>query len=458
METKVNIISDSEHEVVVSLGYDEIQPEIEEAYKKERKKLQIPGFRKGKAPIPMIKKMYGDAIEYQASEEIAQKKYWDAVEAENIKPISTPSLTDLDFQPGESLKFTVKYEVKPALELKNYKGIEVEKPIFKVKDEDIDKEIDYLLKQHATYEEAEKVADEDHRITVNLQRLDDEGKEIENNKSEGVVIDLSDEKVNAEIPKAAKGKKIGESFNFEFTDSHMHGEEKHEETYKYVAEIAKIEKTVLPEANEELIKKISQDKATTMDEFKAQLKENYEKYYEGQTESIFSNSLLSKVVENNDFTPPPGYVENLKERLTKIEEENAKRQNQPFDANAVSEQLQSRATWTTKWQIILENLAEKEGLKVEDSDLEELAKEEAEKTGISVEKLVKYYKDSNRTEALLEEKAITFLKENAKVVEIDPAEKAKEAEKKAKKTTKSKKAPSKSKKASKEDKEEKDDK
>ena len=73
LETKINIISTSEHELEVNLGYDEIQPEINLAYQKESKKIEMPGFRKGKVPLSMVKKVYGDAIEYKASEEIANK-------------------------------------------------------------------------------------------------------------------------------------------------------------------------------------------------------------------------------------------------------------------------------------------------------------------------------------------------------------------------------------------------
>ncbi|MBU2493956.1 MAG: trigger factor [Bacteroidetes bacterium] len=441
METKVNIISDSEHEVEVNLSYEEIKPEIEEAYKKESKTIAVPGFRKGKVPMHMIKKMYGEAIEYQASEKIAQKKFWDVVDEKELKPISTPALTDIDFVKNEKLFFKVKYEIKPELELKDYKGIEIEKPIFKVKDEDVQKEIDYLLKQNATFEPADAVENNNCRITVNLQRLDKENNPISGSSSENIVIDLSESNVNPQIAQSAKDKKVGETFNFVFTDEHFHGEEKHVEEFNYSADITKIEKIVLPEPTEELVKKLSKDKASSLDELKAELKKNFESYYEGQTENIFSNSLINKVVENNDFTAPPGYVENLKNRLIEMEKENAKRYKQPFDERAVADQLKERAEWTAKWQIILENLAKKENISVDDSELEVLAKEEAEKTGISVDKLVKYYKDSNRTEALLEDKVVKFLKENAKIIEIDPETKLKESKEKetAAKGTKGKK-------------------
>ncbi|MCL4549923.1 MAG: trigger factor [Bacteroidetes bacterium] len=431
MEIKVNELTNSQQEVEVNLEYNEIIPEIEDAYSEERKSIVIDGFRKGKAPMSMIKKLYGEAIEYKASEKIANKKFWDIVDEKNLKPISTPQMTDIDFVPGTKLSFKVKYEIKPKLELKNYKNLEIEKPIFKIKDEDIEKEIDYLIRPHFQFEESELVTDKFFRITVNLQRIDAQGVPMIGSRNENMLIDLSDEKVNIQIVDNAQNKKVGDSFNFTFVDEHHHGEELHREEFTYTAEITKIEKIVKPEFTEELIKKLSANKASTLDELKAMLHKNFEEYYKKQTEEIVTNNLLSTVVKNNEFTPPPGYVSSIHRRLVDLERENSKRYKTPhFDEHAVAEYYKPRAEWNAKWQIILENLAEAENIKVEDSQLEELAKEESDKTGISVAKLVKYYKDTNRTEMLLEEKVVKFLIENAKIKEVDAEEKSKEKKEK----------------------------
>lgn len=443
METKVNVLSDTEHELEVQLDYSEIKSDIDEAYKKERKTITMPGFRKGKVPFPMLKKVYGEAIEYKASEDIANKKFWDIVKEQNLKPVSMPQMTDLDYKFNESLSFKVKYEVKPKLDLKGYTGLEIEKPIFKVKEEDVESEVQNMLKSKATFELAEEILDINYRITVDLQRIDEEGKDIEGSKSENMVIDLSDSKVNENIVKNAIDKKNGEEFEFEFTDRHMHGDHEHVETFKYVAVIKKIEKIVFPEATGELIEQLSGKKAKTLDELKDFTKDNYEKYYKDQSEKIFENSLLSEIVKNNDFTPSKGYVNTILERMIETEKQNAQQYGQPVPNDDILRQnLQQKAEWNAKWQIIMENIAEKEKLEVTDAELEELASKEAEKIGLPVEKLVNYYKESNRKEAMIEEKVFKFLKENNTVKEVDPEEKAKaaeakkEKEKKAKKTSK----------------------
>lgn len=426
MEVNINQPKADQQEIDVTLSYQEIQPEIEEAYRKESKSIAIDGFRKGKAPMSIIKKLYGEAIEYKASEDISIKKFWDIVEEKQLKPISTPQLVDLNFVPGEKLSFKVSFEVKPKLELKDYKGIEIKKPIFKFTDDDVKKEIDQMLKSYYTFEPADQVTDFNYRITVNLKRVDENGNLIIGQSTDNIVIDLSDEKVNPQIKENALNKKLNETFNFDFVDEHYHGEELHREEYHYQAVITKIEKSTPPELTEELIKKISKNKASNYDELFSFVKKGFEDYYSRQTEEIVINSLLDKVVKNNDFTPPQGYVQDLLKRMIESEKENAKRYKQPeVDEEQLREYLQPRAEWTAKWLIFLENLAEVENIKVEEKELEELAQKESEQTGISVAKLLKYYKDTYRSDMLLEEKVINFLKENAKIVEVDAADEVK---------------------------------
>ena len=420
METKFNNISKSEVEIEISLTYDEIKADLDSAYSEEKKNISLPGFRKGKVPNHILKKMFGDAIEYQASERIANKKFWEIVDQENLKPISAPQLTDLDFKPNEKLNFKIVYEIIPELELKDYKGLEISKPIFNVKDEDIDKQWQALLKTKAIYESAEIVENNNYRVKVNLQRVDENGNEIENSRSENILIDLSDEKVNPEIPANIINKKIGDNFDFSFTDEHSHGDHIHKETFNYKGEIIAIEAIKYPEITEDLVKSVTNNKFSTEIDYKENLKKNMQEYYESESENIVINSLLTKVVENNDFDAPKGYVENVYKRLIENEKEKYKQYNMPFDENKIAVQIKSKAEWNAKWQIILDNLAKIENITVEDSELEELAKQESEKTGISVQKLIKYYKDSNRDQILLEDKVIKFLKDNAVIKDVNP--------------------------------------
>ncbi|MGE5353965.1 MAG: trigger factor [Acidobacteriota bacterium] len=423
METKINVVSESEHELEVVLNYDEIQPDLEKAYQEERKKIELPGFRKGKAPMAMVKRMYGDAIEYQASEKIANRVFWDIVEDQKLNPISAPKMVDLNFEKDSKLAFKIRYEVKPELDVKNYTGLEVKKIRFDVEDEQVNSEVNYLQKTNSTLEDAEKVEDKNAIITVDLQKLDKDGNPVEGIKSQDIKIDLTDERVNPQLVENAVGKKVGETFTFSFQDSHEVEEEGVKKIVNdditYSATIKSVQKVVLPELDEEFVKKITKSKFSTPEEWKSNIQKGLQEFYDRQSDDMLVNSLLNDVVKNNDFTPPHGFVHSLLDRMVQMEQERAKQEGiKKFDAHEAHNRLHQRAEWTAKWQIIMENIAKKENIKVEESELRELAEKDAAETGISVDKLLKYYTDSNRGEILLEDKVIDFLKKNNNIKEV----------------------------------------
>ncbi len=426
METKINVISASEHELEATLTYEEIQPEIEQAYKDEGKKIEMPGFRKGKVPAALLKKTYGEAIEYKASEKIANKKFWEIVEIQNLNPISTPKMVDLGFERGSKITFKIQYEVMPEIELKNYTGNEISKIELKVNDDMVDEEITSLRKRNSKDEDTEVVEDKMNVINVSLQKLDESGNSIDE-KGQDLNIDLSDSRVNKEIVDNAIGKKKGESFKFSFKDMHETEENGNkkviEETYNYQATINSVKKIVLPEFDDEFVKKISKDKFSNIADWRDNIQKGIQSYYDLQSEDMYINGLLSTVVKNNDFEPPHGYVHKILDNLIAMEEDKAKREgHKHFDAHQVEKQLHGRAEWNAKWQIIVNSIAKKENIVVSEEELKEAAEKEAAETGISVEKLLKFYKDSGRKDTLLEQKVIDFLKANNSVKVINPNE------------------------------------
>ena len=427
MQFNVVEISSSEKEVEVKFDYEEIKNDIDKEVKKESKKIQVPGFRKGKVPANMIKKFYGDALEYEASEKVANSKFWDLAEKEDLKPIGKPAMTDLKFEPGKELIFKVKYEVIPTLDIKNYKNINIEVPEFIVKDEEVEREIKYIRESNSTTEVTDIVGDDDNFIIdVEAVRLDKEGNVFENSKQEKFHLHLNDEKVQPEIKEKARGKKPGDSFEFSFTneidDKNEAGEMvKSSEEFKYSFKILEIKKILLPELNDEFIKKITKDKVSSESELRESIKNDVQKYYDQRMEEIIRGKLISEIVKNNDFTPPSSLVANVLEEYIKTEEEQAKKnKNRYFNKDEAKQRFQKSAENEVKWYMIKNEIISKEKLEVSDQDLTDLAQKESEKTGLPVDKLLNYYKSSGHLERTLGEKLFDYLKTNNIIEKVDP--------------------------------------
>jgi len=330
LDIKIKDITTSEQELEATYKYDEIKDQIEKEVLKQSKKIQIPGFRKGKVPIAMIKKMYGDSLDFEASEKIANNKFWEISKDKEINPIGQPVLSDIKFKPGEDLYFKVKYEVYPKIELKKYKGLDIEIPDYKVKDEDIEKEILHIKKSNTKQESAEKVVGKENVIDVEVLRINDDGTAYKNSKSEKIQIDLSNENVSMDIVKNSKDKKVGDKFRFSFNDERKIKNSKGEEeaiteNFIYEAMINEIKKAVLPELDDELVKKITKDKVSNEKELRDEIRKDISTYFDQQEKEFFNNKLISLIVEENEFNPPSTIVNNYLENLVKHEEEHAKK-------------------------------------------------------------------------------------------------------------------------------------
>lgn len=426
MEYKIKDLTESEKEVEVTLPYEEIKKEIESEVLKQSRSIQLPGFRKGKVPLSMIKKRFGDALEYEASEKVANARFWEVSKEKDINPIGQPQLIDIKFNPGEDLFFKVKYEILPELDIKDYKGNKIELPDFKVKDEEIEHEIEHILKANSTNEDTELVGDDkNYIINVEVQRVDDNGNAIEGTKPETLDVDLSNERVNSEIIENSKAKKVGDTFSFTFIDEHTHKvgdkEEKHVENIHYNAKINSVKKIILPELNEELIRKVTKDKISTEADLRDEIKKDIQGYYDQRVDEMLRDRLLQIIVEKNEFTPPQTMVKNVLDDLVNHEEEAQKKAGYgKFNREDVEKRLLKSAELEVKWFLIKRAIVKKENLSVNDDDLKELAKKDAEKTGLPEDKLINYYKTSNTGEKLLDNKLFDFLKEQNEINKVNP--------------------------------------
>ncbi len=427
MDIKINDVSSSDKEIEVTLKPEEFEKEIKAEVLKKAKDISMPGFRKGKVPLNIIKKTYGDALEYEASEKVANVKFWEIVQEKKINPIGQPALIDIKFTPGSDLFFKVKYEVMPVLDVKEYTDNDIEIPDFVASDEEIQKEIDYLLKTNSTKLPVEIVGDDNQYIlNAILTRLNDDGTPVEGVKPEELSIDLTNEGIHPDIIRNSKGKKKGESFKFSFEDKHTHKsedgkEETHTTVYNYNVEIKDIQKIELPELNEELIKKVTKDKLSDEKSLREEIKNNIQSYYDKQQDDILKNKLINTIIKNNDFSAPASLVNNVLEDLIKQEEEEFKRNKYgKYDKTEARNRLRKSAEFEVKWFLIKNEIIKKENLSASEEDLKVLAEKDAEKTGISVDKLLNYYKNSNYSAKILDDKLFDFLKEKNNIKKVAP--------------------------------------
>lgn len=416
MDVSITDITDVEKEISIQTTAEELTPHLEEAYKRYLPKIEIKGFRKGKAPLEMVKKIHGEMIEYNSLDAIASDVYRQVITERHIQPIGEPVLTNMDYKRGEQLSFKIKYEIKPAFHLQQYKGVPVERIVHRVTDDDVEREILNIRKSNSTMSEVATVTDREHVVTADIQQLDYGGTPLIGRKNANMKIYLAGGTVYQEIKNALEHASVGETKRVKFEATVNGGKQlNHLELT-----IKKIEKVILPDITDEFVKTITKEKTTTVVDFRRDLKQDIEKVVREEDERIFVDKLVNEIVRRHDFTVPESLVKGITD--TMIEEMKSRRPDKKFpvdfDEKAFRDTNRPYALFQAKWYLIREQIIESEKLSVDRHDLEVIADREAPRIGIEKDRLITFYDSSDSVkDKMLGDKLIRFLTNHAVVAE-----------------------------------------
>jgi len=421
VQVTINTLSEVQQEADIRLTNEELQPHFEEAYTKYRAKVELKGFRKGKAPMDMIKRIYGEAIEHEALDTIANDVFHRAMDERTIRPLGTPSMVDMDFKRGSHVQFKVKYEVKPAVELKNYKGIAAERPIHPITDTEVEDEIQQLRKIHSTTAPVDTAADDEHIITAEVQELDETGMPLIGRKSPGMRFYLADATLAPEIREALRNARVSEPVTVKTLSKH--GD--HEHPLHLSITPKKVEKVNLPPFDEELVKKVTRDAVSSPEEFRASMQKDLERYWIERADGKVTDDIANEIVRTHDFPVPDAMVEVFLDSFVEEIRERSRDRQLPagFDEKKFREERRVYAVWQAKWMILKEQIAATEQITVTDEDIEQLAQQEAARTGLTADTLLPHYKKSDAVkERILSGKITAFLREHARITDKEVQE------------------------------------
>jgi trigger factor len=418
LQVNVHTRSEVSREVEIEANAQELLPHFEKAYREYRPKIEIRGFRKGKAPLEMVKKLYGEMIEYESLEKIASELYRQVVKDKDLKPLGDPTLVDMKYERGERAWFKIQYDVRPVIELKKYKGLSVETVVHTVTDEELEDELVRIQKINSTREEVEQATDDEHVVTAHLQEFDETGFPIIGKKTDNARFYLADPQLEQPFKDALRGTQRGNEHQIKF--EHQHDEHTHKVHMK--ANVTKVEKVVLPELNDEFIKKVTKEKIATVDEFRKSVRQDLESYWKEKNRRTLINSIVNELLRLHDFQVPETLTRSVLEKL--LEEVKAQYPNKQlppdFDTQKFYEQNRAYAIYQAKWALLREEIIKAENLEVDESALVALAEREAPKIGIDKERLIAYYKSSDQIkDRLVGDKLLELLISSTKIKEVD---------------------------------------
>lgn len=418
MEVNVYTRSEVSREVEIKVNSDELQPHFEKAYKEYRPKIEIRGFRKGKAPLELVKKLYGEMIENEYLDKIAGELYRQVVKEKELKPIGDPTLIDLDYKRGERFWFKIQYDVRPTIQLKQYKGLSVETVVHAVTEEEVEDELLRMRRINSTREVVEEATDDEHVVTAELQELDETGFPIIGKKTENARFYLADPQLEQPFKDALRATQRGNEHQIKF--EHQRGEHSHKVNMK--VKVTKIEKVTMPELDDEFVKKVTKEKIGSVAEFRKGIREDLDNYWKEKNRRSLINSIVSEIIRLHEFQVPESLIRSVLEGL--IEDVKGQYPNKQlpadFDVEKFFQENRAYAIYQAKWALLREEIVNAENLTVDESALVVLAEREATKIGIDKERLIAYYKSSEQIkDRLVSDKLMDLLISSAKVKEVD---------------------------------------
>jgi trigger factor len=417
VEVTVQSLSDVLRAAEITATPEDLAPHFNKAFLEYRKKIEIRGFRKGKAPIDIVKKLYGDLIENDSLNEIATEFYRQAVKEKDLKPIGEPILVDMDYKHGESFRCKIQFDVRPRIEIKEYKGIEVEKVVHTATDDEVEKELVRLQRSNATLEEADVVTSPDYIVTATLQDMDETGALIIGKKSENIRFYLADEQLEQPFKDVLKDARKNGEYRVQF--EHKHDEHAHTVNTQII--VKKIEKVTLPLLDDALVSKVTKNKFTSVETLRSNIKEEIITYWKEKSDRQVINSLTAEIIRRHEFQVPESLIRNVLDGLLEEvkNEYPEKRLPSEFDAEKFKEENRAYAIYQAKWALLREELIKAENVAASDEDLEKLAEEESEKIKIPKDRLINYYKSSDQIkDRLVGDKLLKLLVNSATIKEV----------------------------------------
>lgn len=455
-----NKIEENVWELEVAVDGETFMNAVNKAYLQQRKKINVPGFRKGKAPRAFIEKMYGEAVFYEDALEIV---YPDAVSAAieeaKLEVIDTPFDLEVPEMGKDGVVIKLKVTVMPEVKLGKYKGIKATKKSAKVSAEDVKSHINNMLEQNSrivTVETKRKVKKNDIAV-IDFEGFVD-GVAFEGGKAENYELTIGSNQFIPGFEDQIIGHKAGEEFdvNVKFPEDYHAELAGKDATFKIKLHEIKVKE--VPALDDEFVKDVSE--YDTVDELKKNVKEELENKKQHEVEAEANNEVLDKLADLVTAVIPDCMIE--KKMDDDVQDFAYRLQMQGLDLKTYlkytgsdektfREQYKEQAEKQVKLDLALAEIIKKENLEVSDADLEEEYAQYAKAYNMDVDQIKKAIPADNLKPELLQRKAVDFVIENAsftaekkpaaKKAAAPKAEKADEEKPAAKKTTK--KAPAK---------------
>lgn len=411
--------------LTVEISAEEIEAAKEKAYKKNGKKITVPGFRKGKAPRKLIESLYGDGVFFEDALNICYPEVYEKAIAEaKIEPIAQADVEIQDMTDSGSVVLLCKVPVEPEVTLGEYKGIEAERAEVKVMAADVKAELERMAQRFARTETVERAAKKNDTVHIDFEGFLD-GVAFEGGKGENHPLKLGS---GTFIPgfedqligcKAGDEKDVTVTFPEDYTAEDLAGKEA-----VFKCKVLSVQETITPAIDDEFAKDVSET-AETLADLKKEVKERLVNAKNAEADREFEQNIIDKVVEGMQADIPDAMIEQQIDTIIRDFEYRLQMQRMNLegylkatgtDVPTFRNMFREQAEKQVKGRLALKKVAELENIEITDEMLEDEFKKLAERYGMEIDQIKKAMPAEALTADLKIDRAIEVLRTNAKAV------------------------------------------
>ncbi len=419
MQIQVEDLNSYSKKLKIQLTAEDLGPIEKKVLRDYQRQADIHGFRRGHAPLSMVRKRYESMIQQDILEEAMKEYYEKALDEAKIDPVGQGKITDLKFEDAASgMSFDLEVEVEPEFELKKYKGLKVEKDIIEITDEMVDDSLQQLREQYATVKDVEE-AREGHHVHFDVQELDQGDVPILGHKYENLEVELGSGKFDPQIESQLVGIKPDEK-RIVRQEVPPAPDVNTQEPVVNRMEIhaKKIEEKEYPELDDEFVKNLNDEKLDNMDQLRERVRENMKLEFQRRSEQNFNNRLIDELLKENPFEVPPTMVDHYLDEMVKDFKKQS--QGQEIQEDLVKKEYRASAVHNIRWHFLRKKLVEVENITASDEEAFKLIDEAPAEEKIKEQAKADQHYLGHLKEDIAERKVLDLLKEHAEVVEVYP--------------------------------------
>jgi len=429
MQVHVEDISSVQKKITIEIPAERVNEEIDKAYAAIQKKAKIQGFRPGKAPMQLIKRTYSDAMRDDVMRRLYQQTLYKAMDEHKVEPIDSPTIESDILEPGVPFKYSAIIEVMPQILLNEHTGLIVNKEIYVSKPENIEGELKRMQENMAQLIPLEEGAAVENGHTVSVEySITVDGSPEENSGPQSAEVEVGSNRLIPGFEEQLIGLKSGESK--EFTLDLPAGGDRTESSGKkglFSVTVNEIKRKELPELDDEFAQQFGE--YDTMEDLRAKMVEYHEKHEKERIENEFKERVIQALIKKNPMDVPESMVkrqldhmfENLKNRL---KSQQMSLEMMGLDAEGFRARFRDDAIDKVRGGLLLMALVEKENITVSDEDLAAQYAKIAAGNPEMLDRIKEYYTSNQNAKSSIiseikEDKAISYLIDNAVVTEVD---------------------------------------